>query len=143
MSLIPRGAMIVVVTTIVLVFSLRSVTYALRWNERLSFYQTTLREQPESIRLQLLLISEHLSRGEFPAAEATAQRATEQLPEYWEGWVARANVAMQQGKLDDADRYLRIAVETEGNPTARIARWMARVDELRRAATQPASGPAP
>jgi tetratricopeptide (TPR) repeat protein len=141
---LPKRAGVALLTVVLALSCLRSFTYAARWNDRLRFYETSLREQPRSIRLYLLLISEQLSRGEFNAAERLAREATEKLPDYWEVWIARANVAMEQGKLDEAERYLITAVDAPPNPTsptARIVRWMTLLEQ-KKAATRPSTSPA-
>jgi predicted Zn-dependent protease len=97
----------------------------------LSFYQISLREQPGSIRLCLLLTSEHLSRHELAEAERVAARACDELPEYWEVWVSRSMVAMEQGKFEEAQRYLDRAAQTRGAPLGRIGGFMKRVQERR------------
>lgn len=134
---LPRASMPLVLAVIVALFSVRTFTYALRWNDRLSFYQISLREQPRSVRLHLLLSSELLSRGDFDAAAEVAQSATRLLPDYWEGWIMRANVAMNHGEFDAAEEYLLTASRTPRSPTGRIASWMVGLEE-RRASTRPA-----
>jgi predicted Zn-dependent protease len=116
----------------------RSLTYARRWNDREQFYVTSLREQPRSVRLYLLLTSEYLGQRRFDDAERIADEASRRLPDYWEVWIARANVAMERGDFAEAERLLERAIETPRVPTARVARWMMLLEQ-RRSATRPTS----
>jgi hypothetical protein len=139
LCMLPRAALVPILAVLVILGSVRSVTYARRWNDRLSFYRISLREQPRSIRLYLLLTSEHLSRHELDEADRVAARACDELPEYWEVWVSRSTVAMEQGKFDDAQQYLDRAAQTRGAPLGRITGFMKRVQERRDAARRGAS----
>ncbi len=143
LSRLPRAAMVAIISILVILGAWRSFTYALRWNDRLSFYQISLREQPRAIRLYLLLIVEQMNRGNLDEAERLAVEASRQLPEYWGVWEALGNVAILQQRFDDADRYFMRAMEIPGNPSVRIARWMTRVQQLRDASTRPSTAPAP
>jgi hypothetical protein len=139
---LPRPALVTLMVLVLALFSIRSFTYAQRWNDRQRFYEVGLQEHPRSIRLYLLLISEHLSQRNLEAAARLAEEASRQLPEYWEVWIARAQVAMEAGAFTDAERYLLIAARTPGNPTGRIAAWMMRLEQLR-STTQPVPATSP
>lgn len=103
---IPRGAMVGIMVLLLAAASLRTFTYARRWNDRLEFYLQALVEQPGSTQLHLLVVQEYMNRGDLPAAMAAAQRGTDDFPDYWKVWLERALVAMKQNRLDEADRYL-------------------------------------
>jgi tetratricopeptide (TPR) repeat protein len=119
----------------------RSFTYAIRWNDRLEFYRNSLDEQPESIRLYMLLASEYTSRRQFEEAERVIARGREMLPEYWEIWTHSGVIAMEQQKFDEAQRYFERAMEI--NPSHRIQGWMDHLSERRAAATTTTTRPAP
>ena len=103
---IPRTAMVSIMLLLLAAASLRTFTYARRWNDRLGFYLQAMAEQPGSTQLHLLVVQEYLSRGDLPAAMAAAQAGTDDFPGYWKVWMERALVAMKQNRLDEADRYL-------------------------------------
>lgn len=128
---LPMRALVPVLIIVLALGSVRSFTYARRWNDRLDFYQTSLSEHPRAIRLHLLLTSEYLSRNQLDRAATTAKRATDELPEYWEVWVSRALVAMEQGRYDDAERFLNVAAATDRVPLGRIAGFMSRLQQRR------------
>ena len=134
----PGRCLVPLVSILLTLASVRSFTYARRWNDREHFYVTSLREQPQSIRLYLLLTSEHLSQGRLDDAARLAEEASQRLPDYWEVWIARANVAMERGEFAEAERFLLRAMDTPRAPTARVARWMMLL-EHRRSATRPAT----
>ena len=135
---LPRKALIPMLSIVLLLACVRSFTYARRWNDRERFYQMSLREQPGSIRLYLLLTSEYLSQGRFEDADRLAEEASRRLPDYWEVWIARANVAMERGDFAEAERWLLSAMGTPRAPTARVARWMMLLEQ-RRSATRPST----
>ena len=89
-----RRVLVPVMALLLTLAAARSLTYAQRWNDRLSFYQTSL-AQPRSIRLYILLAFEQMSRGDVNAATTTAVHASNELPEYWEVWVLRYKVALR------------------------------------------------
>jgi hypothetical protein len=134
----PRRVLVPLVSIVLILASVRSFSYARRWNDRERFYVTSLREQPRSIRLYLLLTSEYLGQGRLDDAARLAEEASERLPDYWEVWIARANVAMERGEFTEAERLLLRAMDTPRAPTARVARWMMLL-EHRRSATRPAT----
>jgi hypothetical protein len=140
---LPRSSLTALLIVLLVLFSWRTVTYAHRWNDRYRFYEISLREQPGSIRLYILRIAEEISRDDLDQAARLTEEACERLPDYWEVWIARADVAMRRGRFDEADGYLRRAMDCPPNPrhpTPRIVRWMDRLDQLRREAS-PATGP--
>ena len=121
---LPRNVLLPLLAVVLVLACLRSFSYARRWNDRERFYVTSLREQPGSIRLYLLLTSEYLSQGRLQDAERLAEEASRRLPDYWEVWIARANVAMERGDFAEAERLLLRAMETPLAPKPRVVRWM-------------------
>jgi hypothetical protein len=137
---LPRRLAIALLSVLVILFSVRSFAYSRRWNDKLEFYKTCFQEQPQSIRLCMLVVSEYEARKQFGEAERMARIGRETLPEYWEIWVQSAVVAMDQGKFDEADQFLLHADKIR--PSPRIHAWMEHLNELRKAAaTLPATQP--
>src|SRR5258706_6067372 len=60
---LPRRAMTVVVTILLITWSVRTVTYAARWNDLLTFYRRSIEENPKSARLRVLLGRQLIDRG--------------------------------------------------------------------------------
>jgi hypothetical protein len=131
----PRRLVAAVLGLVVIAYGVRAVTYARRWNDRASFYAISLREQPRSVQLGMLVAMDLRERGELPAAAAVLVQTCQQTPNFWKPWYIAAKVAMEQGRLDDAQRMIRIARELNPMMVGSLDPW----SELarRRAATQP------
>jgi hypothetical protein len=124
----------------------RSITYAARWNDRLLFYELSSREQPQSIRLRMLIAHELLTLGRLDEAADVAQRARELLPEYHEVWIQSSDIAAALGRFDEAEAHLREAIRVTPR-SGNIAKAAERIERLNRmrattgATTMPRSAP--
>ena len=67
---LPRRIAIVALTVVLVIFSLRTVTYAWRWNDRLRLYEMTLAEMPRNVRLYMVLAEELARRGDYDRASS-------------------------------------------------------------------------
>ena len=132
-SKVPRRVLAIFTVLVLILASTRSFTYALRWNDELVFYKTSLDEQPKSIRLYMLLASEYTARGDLGAAERVVRTGTEFLPEYWEIWVHSGQVKMLQCRFDEAHADF----DRAGNirPSMKIQAFMEENEKRRKAAT--------
>ncbi|WP_428936749.1 glycosyltransferase family 39 protein [Fontivita pretiosa] len=129
---------LVAFTTIALVpGSIRTVTYAARWNDRLEFYRKSLEEQPQSIRLVMLLAAEYAARGQLDEAEQVVRRGTEMLPEYWDIWKQCGVIAMMRRDWEEAGRCFDKAANIR--PSAGILAAKAELEAQRLAAQQRAA----
>jgi tetratricopeptide (TPR) repeat protein len=126
-------------TIVVALFALRSVTYAVRWNDRPHFYASSLQDQPESIRLHILLAGEYRIRGELDRAAAVAEAGSRLAPEYWDIWKQRAQIAMDQRDFDRAEEYLSHAVRIRPEISVDALELLAQL----RKTTRPTSNPKP
>jgi protein O-mannosyl-transferase len=97
-----RRAMIIVVGLLLIGGSLRTVTYAARWNDLLGFYQRSLDENPRSARLRVLLADQLIKRGEFDRAGRIVEDGLRFASDYWKLWTLAARIAVEQGRLRDA-----------------------------------------
>jgi protein O-mannosyl-transferase len=113
---LPRRAVVVIASIVLLLASVRTVSYAARWTDRLALYEYSLEQQPRSIRIHMLVISELQSRGRLEEAEQSAARAREVEPQYWSIWVQSALIAMELGKFDEAEAFLTRAMELSPQP---------------------------
>lgn len=132
-SPLPRKPLVALLAIALALASIRTFTYTARWNDRLNFYEKCLAEQPNSIRLYMLLAAEYMDRGRFADAERVLAAGRQMLGEYWEIWVHSGVAAMRQNKFDLAQQYFDHAMSIR--PSVRIEKWMLEL-EKRRAATQ-------
>jgi protein O-mannosyl-transferase len=102
---------VVIVTTLVVLASIRTVTYAARWNNRFDFYLQAQAEQPRSVQLILLVAEEYQEHGDLKSADTVLARGLEQFPRSWKIWAQRSSVAMDDGRLDDAEKYLKRGID--------------------------------
>ncbi len=140
LSRLPRNAYATILLIAVCLGATRTFTYAGRWNDRLAFYRISLAEQPRSIRLHLLLANEYRLRGDLDKALAVAEEGCALAPTYWQAWMHRGMVAMDQQDYVNANLYLSKAMSLDPNLMIQ-----GRFDELhkRTAAAQPTTTPAP
>jgi hypothetical protein len=131
---LPRAVCVTVMIVLLSLASVRTVTYAWRWNDRLRLYSQSLDEQPASAQLYMLTAGELDARGDLVAAEAVMDRAAKAFPDSWEVWSRRAMVAMDDGRFDDAAQYLRTAFELNPNPS--LIGITERLERMRAAAKQ-------
>ncbi len=89
--------------------SLRTVTYARLWNDPMELFTQALARQPRSSQLYLLVSREYLVRGDDADAAMVLQQATDRFPNYWHAWVQRALIAMDRGRLTEADQCIQRA----------------------------------
>ena len=128
----------------------RTVSYAVTWNQRLGFYQRSLDQQPRSTRLAMLLAWEQRRLGLLTRSRATLDYARQQTPDYWDVWRFSAMVALEQGDLPAARRFLRRTFEIRPElPTGDLNAQIDRAETARearqaeRAATRPATPASP
>lgn len=132
---LPRRGVAAAVSVLVGLGTLRAVTYAGLWNDRVGFYETALREQPRSVEIALLLGNELRLRGELDRAERVLAQARAATPDYWLVYNYSALVALEQGRFDEAEGFLRRSMALE--PTLQAVAISEEVDRAR-AATRPA-----
>jgi hypothetical protein len=154
-SRLPVRIMIPLTSVVIALFSIRTVTYAHRWNDRESFYAASVADQPKSAHLRILLVDEIQAGAR--AAAAKGDRATEVslltradrllaegrqlVPDYYKIWTESAETAMGLGRLDDATMFARRAADIDPAQPA-VQYWMERVDAARAAAaTRPSTAP--
>lgn len=113
-------------------WSLRSVTYAARFEDRLSFYERSLREQPRSVRLHVLAAHEQLRRGNDDRAERLLHDGLSLAPQYDELYVRLAEVAWTRGDFALARRHLDAAMSVQ--PRVKTALLYGFIDRLEQGA---------
>jgi tetratricopeptide (TPR) repeat protein len=102
---------------------LRMNTYLWRFHDRLSLYETAVAEQPDSVRLKMLLAFELNERGQRAEAAAVLEKAMLQLPDYAETRVQAGIVAFERGLYADAERLFQEAEQIEPRKSLKVARY--------------------
>ena len=97
----PR-ALVPVMVVIVTLMSLRTVSYASEWNDRLRLYAYETAIFPQSNRLQILLGEELDRRGHSEEGLAALSIARDLDPDYYRAWMLSAIVAEHAGRLAEA-----------------------------------------
>ncbi len=131
----PRKIGIGLMTIILILCSIRTVIWARDWNDPLTLYRTSLENCPRSLQLHFLLAQEYHNAADEPQAQAVMARATEMYPSYWQAWMQRASHALDVGKLNDAEKYLKTAQDLEANPHLLVVRE--RLDKMVAAKKRP------
>ena len=135
---LPRKPMIIVTATICALFALRTLTYAVRWNDPPRLFAAAIEQHPRAVRLYMLLAEEHLRRADLDAADAVLARARQVEPEYYRVWLNSAHLAMQRGEFDRARAF---AVEARRLTRTVVGEsLLSEIEEAsKRAATRPAT----
>ena len=135
LSRLPGRAVVGAMTVILALATLRSFTYAKRWNDRRALYEQAIRDRPGAVRLYMYLGTDALERGDVAQAVAAAAQARQVMPSYPRIWIYSAAVALKANNLDAAQRFLEQADALEPSPLSiSVEQELAE----RRAATQPA-----
>ncbi|HMB95814.1 MAG TPA: glycosyltransferase family 39 protein, partial [Tepidisphaeraceae bacterium] len=127
---LPRTVLIAFTTIALLLGSIRTYTYAAQWNDKLQFYKTSLQQQPNAIRLYMLVTAEDLSRGNLDDAQRVVAQGRERLPEYWEIWLQSGVVAMDRGEFDEAQKFMQHAMDIQ--PSLKVQGWLEKLEQRRR-----------
>jgi len=109
MARLPLRAATAITALLLIGWGIRTTTYAGRWNDRLTLYEKSVEEFPKAARMRILLAGELIRRGQLDRAREVAERGAELAPDYWKIWIVCAQVALAQGRFDDAQALLRRA----------------------------------
>jgi hypothetical protein len=120
---------------LVLLGSLRTFTYARLWNDRLVFYDASLRDQPRSVQLYLLLSTEYRERGDGESSARVMAEARRLVPDYWLVYNYSALAELARGDFDAAEAYATRSMAL--HPDLEAVGIQQRIDKAR-AATRPA-----
>jgi hypothetical protein len=138
---LPRWIFIALLSLGLVLGALRTVTYARHWNDRLAFYEYSLRQQPRSITIRIALATDLMLRGQLERADQVMAPARQQYADYWQVWTTSFDIAWRQHRAAAARRYLARAAKIIPNPTYL---WWRRDDlkKLEKAQASPAAAPA-
>jgi hypothetical protein len=111
LSRLPKRPLVVVMTLIIALASVRSFTYARRWNDRLALYEQAVKDQPGAVRMYLNLAGEYLERGQVDQMRQVLQKARLVMPNYAHLWVYSAAAERTLGNYKQAEQFLDVAEE--------------------------------
>jgi protein O-mannosyl-transferase len=115
----------------------RTFTYARQWNDRDSFYEYSLANQPRSVRLMLLTgeVARQEHRPDEARAIAAEGRAIE--PDYYDFWLDSGLIEQDSGNWPLAARFYKRAFEL--HPTQSVAKLMTHAQQMARGASTQSS----
>lgn len=119
--------------------SWRTLTYIRTFDDRLTFYEESVKAQPRSIKIRILLASELTNQKRYDEAAQVAASAREIVPDAPEPWYQSGYIESQRGNFELARKYLEECIRLSKNPT-KPAAMMQNMEATRattRAATQP------
>jgi len=108
---LPTRAGRVVACLLLILGSVRTFTYAARWNDATAFYDRSSQEQPQSVRLHMLVADAARDRGDYAKAERACAAGREVLPDYFDIYSLSGEMAEQQGKLVEARDFYQKAFD--------------------------------
>jgi tetratricopeptide (TPR) repeat protein len=101
-----------------LLASLRTVTYAARWNDPMRFFQQSLQEQPDNVQLGMVYAMKLYHLGDLAGAQQAINQACQHTPDCWKAWYLSAMVALDRGDRPQALRCYEKADQLDGAKTA-------------------------
>jgi hypothetical protein len=134
---LPTRVLTPMLAIILVLASIRTFTYARRWNDRLTLYEKGVRDQQGAVRLYMNLATEYLERNQPDQAMQTVQRAQQVMPGYARICAYTAAVAIKTGRFDLARQYLQRSDEID--PRQAMGVWQQLSDA--EATTRPATNP--
>lgn len=99
---LPGRAWIALLIVLLILACIRTFTYVRRWNDRPAFYEYSLRQQPQSLKLHLLVAFEDLQADRLDDAQQLMRRTQAIYPDYWELWKMSAAIDEREGDWDAA-----------------------------------------
>jgi len=110
---LPSRPLAAILAILLILGSARTVIYAARWNHLHEFYLSSLADQPRSVRLYELVISEDINSGNLDEAERLANEGRLIAPDYWNIWSVCGQIAEKKGDLDTAYTMYKKAFELQ------------------------------
>jgi hypothetical protein len=132
-----RRAMIATTSALIVLFSLRTITYAARWNDPPRLLNVAIEQHPRAIRLYLLLSEEYQRRGEDDRAADLLARGREIEPDYYRVWLNSAHLALAMQQPERALFFARQAQRLA--PTMEGEHLIGEIGQALGATTRPAT----
>jgi hypothetical protein len=138
-SRVRKRVIVALVLAMVVLGSVRTVTYARQWNDSASLYRDGLARQPKSVLLHALVYEQYKEAGDWEAARLVGEHCRRQIPEWWESWLMCFEPDLHLGRLREAHDLVRQAAKVCYNDA--LIGWSRLVDTklAEEAATRPAS----
>lgn len=95
-----------ILTVLLVLGCVRTFTYARLWNDPVRLYESVIAHEPESLRVRIVLAEEYRRTGQLEQAARVLADARRVEPDYYLPWLRSAQVAMQRGRLEEAEMYL-------------------------------------
>jgi hypothetical protein len=139
---LPRPAWAIVTLILLLAAGVRTETYAVRWNDPPTFFESALRDQPKSPMAHLMVAVNRWERGDMAGAIEIAEQKRRLYPDYHHAWLLAGYFRMLAGDYDLAEQYFRKAHALAPNPMGVIF-YMQQLRQRRADAASPATAPSP
>lgn len=95
----------IALAALLIVSTVQVLRYGLLWREPKRYYQHAVTEQPQSMRLWMLLAEEQRAEGDLSAARASAAEARAADPTSHLPWLWSAIYALEAGDADEARAF--------------------------------------
>jgi hypothetical protein len=95
--------------------AVRTIDYARSWHDRLDLYRAQVQTWPQNVRLRILLANE-LVLHDLDEADRESLHAVQLEPAYDMAWLIRANVLIEQDRIDEARHAVRTAIQVSRLP---------------------------
>jgi hypothetical protein len=93
-----------ILTVLLMLACVRTFSYARLWNDRAGFYEYSLRQEPNSLKIALLVADVDRQAGRLQEAQELMRRVEERYPGYSELW-------KMSGLIDESEGNWEMAVE--------------------------------
>jgi tetratricopeptide (TPR) repeat protein len=101
---LPRAGGNVLLVALLCLGCVRTWTYVERWNNRDAFYEYSLRQQPKSLMIHILLADADYDDNQLATAARIMDEAESLYPGYWESWKMSALIDEKAGDWPKAAR---------------------------------------
>ncbi len=150
LSRLPAGPLAIMLAVLLTLASVRTVTYARLFENRARLYGYVAQSQPDSMQAHVMWAVELHERDDLTGADRIMRDVRRRFPEYSHVWSYSALVAMEMGRLDEAERYLDEAEKWLGKESPDLPRglrdklfnYRAAAAAAAAAATGPSTAPA-
>ncbi len=132
---IPRRIAIAGALVIAILFSIRTISYAQRWNDPQRLFRAAIAQQPNCVRLYMLLAEELERGGDLDGSAEMLTQARTIEPTYYRAWLNSAHLAMRRYRFAEAVDFVRQAQRLA--PTVEGGNLLTRAAVARNAATRP------
>ena len=122
--------------------SVRTVTYAARFNDPFELYSVGLAEQPRSVLLHRVMFDQYAKKSRWIEARKIGESCLQVAPNFWRSYHLTATAEIELGNIARARQLLQYAKDHCDHPQLQFA-WMdleVRIEHLRDVpSTQPAT----